>query len=102
MATDLINAGIGDQGRLEFIIECIQKDKPLYNTDSKYLKEKYLQFEAKIEALSGKKKTKTLVSDEKLNNIIDDILSKPELQENNLKDITPQRKSAFKRLFSKK
>lgn len=76
MATDLINAGMGDRGRLEFILECLQKDKPLYNTDSKYLREKYDTFEAKLEILSGKKKTKTLVSDSVLDEIVDQAISK--------------------------
>jgi len=77
MATDLINAGMGDKGRLEFILECLQKDKPLYNTDSKYLREKYDTFETKLEMLSGKKKTsKTLVSDSALDKIVDQAISK--------------------------
>lgn len=33
----LLDANIGDAGRLEFIRECIQKDKSLYNSDRSYL-----------------------------------------------------------------
>jgi len=101
MATDLINAGMGDKGRLEFILECLQKDKPLYNTDSKYLREKYDTFEAKLEILSGKKKTgKTLVSDSTLDKIVDQAISK----ENSSKILSSQNKekSFFARLFSKR
>jgi len=100
MATDLINAGMGDRGRLEFILECLQKDKPLYNTDSKYLREKYDTFEAKLEILSGKKKTKTLVSDSVLDEIVDQAISK----ENSSKILSSQskEKSFFARLFAKR
>ena len=36
----LIELGIGDTGRLQSILERIQKNKPLYNSDKKYLQEK--------------------------------------------------------------
>ncbi len=99
MATDLLNAGMGDRGRLEFILECIQKDKPIYNTDERYLIQKYETFEAKLEMLSGKKKTIPLVSDSTLDKIVDKALSKPEKDS----EIIPpkKRKSFFDRLFRK-
>lgn len=34
---NLLDAGIGDSGRLGFIRESLQSDKPLYNTDKKFL-----------------------------------------------------------------
>src|SRR3990172_9307572 len=34
---ELIKLGIGDSGRLQFIIETLQKGKPLYKSDKKYL-----------------------------------------------------------------
>src|SRR3990170_2588711 len=37
---ELIKLGIGDSGRLQFIIETLQKGKPLYKSDKKYLNEK--------------------------------------------------------------
>ncbi len=99
MATDLLNAGIGDKGRLEFILECIEKNKPLYNTDERYLIQKYETFEKKLETLSGKKKTKKIISDDTLDEIVDKALSKPERDS----EIIPpkKRKSFFGRLFRK-
>ncbi len=99
MATDLINAGMGDIGRLEFILECLHKNKPLYNTDSKYLREKYDTFQTKLEILSGKKKTaKTLLSDNTLDEIVDKALSKPA---KDTEYIMPKKKSFFARMFRK-
>ena len=37
---ELIKLGIGDSGRLQFINETLQKRKPLYKSDKKYLSEK--------------------------------------------------------------
>ena len=37
---ELIKLGIGDSGRLQFINETLQKGKPLYKSDKKYLNEK--------------------------------------------------------------
>jgi hypothetical protein len=37
---ELIKLGIGDSGRLQFINETLQKRKPLYKSDKKYLNEK--------------------------------------------------------------
>jgi len=37
---ELIKLGIGDSGRLQFINETLQKGKPLYKSDQKYLNEK--------------------------------------------------------------
>jgi len=34
---DLIESGIGDSKRLDHIIDTIQKEKPLYNSDKNYL-----------------------------------------------------------------
>ena len=103
MATDLLNAGMGDAGRLKFILECIESKKTLYNTDERYLRQKYQEFETKLEILSGgkKRKPKTLVSENELDKIVDEALSK---EKNNVKTITPQRqkKSFFKRLFGRK
>ena len=102
MATDLLNAGIGDVGRLEFILECIQNKKPLYNTDEKYLRRKYREFETKLEILLGgkKKRSKTISSESELDKIVDQALSK----EKQTKMIIPQKqkKSFLKKLFGKK
>lgn len=78
MATDLLNAGMGDKGRLQFIMECLANQKQLYNTDEKYLIQKYQELETKIKILSGdkKKKSETLVSENDLNKIINNTISK--------------------------
>lgn len=103
MATDLLNAGMGDVGRLQFILECIKNKKPLYNTDEKYLRLKYMEFETKLEILSGGKKSKTLVSENDLNGIIDSIVDKAISKERQTeKYIIPSKKESFlKRLFGK-
>lgn len=51
MATDLLNSGMGDNGRLKFILECIAKDKPLYKTDIIFLETMNNKLEAKIQKL---------------------------------------------------
>ena len=80
MATDLLNSGMGDEGRLRFILECIEKNKPLYNTDRMFLESKTKQLEDKIQMLQNNtfrtekpkvNNPKTLISDEHLDAIID-------------------------------
>jgi len=53
MATDLLNAGMGDEGRLKFILSCIEKNKPLYKTDIRFLESMTNQLEWRIERLEG-------------------------------------------------
>ena len=78
MATDLLNAGMGDEGRLKFILSCIEKNKPLYKTDIRFLESMTDQLEWRIERLKGntdaKQKEKhsgTLISNKELDEIID-------------------------------
>ena len=80
MATDLLNTGMWDQGRLRFIIECIEKDKPIYKTDKAYLESINQQLEDKIQKLQGsiikttepkKNDLRALISDKDLDEIID-------------------------------
>ncbi len=78
MATDLLNAGIGDEGRLKFILSCIEKNKPLYKTDIRFLESMTDQLEQKIDRLEGntgaKQKeeySRTLISNKELDEIID-------------------------------
>jgi len=54
-----IDAGIGDTGRLQFILESLQKGKPLFKCDQKYV-------EAQI-SRQPKKKTTTNLSDHSTN-----------------------------------
>ena len=53
MATDLLNAGMGDEGRLKFILSCIEKNKSLYKTDIRFLESMTDQLEWRIERLKG-------------------------------------------------
>ena len=60
MATDLIDSGIGEEGRLEFILECIDKNKPLYKTDIRFLESLTKQLDLKIKRLDVDKKDKNI------------------------------------------
>ena len=78
MATDLLNTGMGDEGRLKFILSCIEKNKPLYKTDIIFLESMTDQLEQRIERLKGNTGTKqketpsrTLISNKELDEIID-------------------------------
>ncbi|MCH7561608.1 MAG: hypothetical protein IIC67_09650, partial [Thaumarchaeota archaeon] len=78
MATDLLNAGIGDEGRLKFILSCIEKNKPLYKTDIRFLESMTDHLEWRLERLKGNTDTKqkekdsrTLISNKELDEIID-------------------------------
>ena len=78
MATDLLNAGMGDEGRLKFILSCIEKNKPLYKTDIRFLESMTDQLEWRIERLKGntdakqkEKDSRTLISNKELDEIID-------------------------------
>lgn len=102
MAMDLLNSGMGDEGRLRFILECIAKNKPLYKTDMMFLESMNNKLEYKIKTLTKDDKkqevySKTLVSDKELDEIIDKKNAK------NTGKITPTRKkrSLFARIFSR-
>ena len=95
-----------DQGRLRFILECIENNKPIYKTDKVYLESINKQLEDKMQKLQGsivktteskKNNLKTLLSDEDLDNIIDKQKLKP------VKVNTPKRKnkSFITKLFSR-
>ncbi len=78
MATDLLNAGMGDEGRLKFILSCIEKNKPLYKTDIRFLESMTDRLEWRIERLKGntdakqkEKHSRTLISNKELDEIID-------------------------------
>jgi len=78
MAIDLLNTGMGDEGRLKFILSCIQKNQPLYKTDMKFLESLTNQLEQRIERLKGNTNAKqkenhsrTLISNKELDEIID-------------------------------
>jgi len=103
MAMDLLNSGMGDEGRLRFILECIANNKPLYKTDMIFLESMNNQLEQKIKNLKGsdqkqeKSHPKTLISEEQLDRILDENASK------NTERIIPARKkrSIFARIFSR-
>ncbi len=78
MATDLLNTGMGDEGRLKFILSCIEKNKPLYKTDIIFLESMTDQLEQRIARLKGntdakqeEKHSRTLISNKELDEIID-------------------------------
>ena len=78
MAIDLLNTGMGDEGRLKFILSCIEKNQPLYKTDIKFLESLTDQLEQRIERLKGNTNAKqkedhsrTLISNKELDEIID-------------------------------
>ena len=104
MATDLLNTGLGDEGRLKFILSCIEKNKPLYKTDIRFLESMTDQLEQRIQRLQGNTDAKqkendsrTLISNKELDEIIDGKNAK------STEMYTPVRKksSFLARLFSK-
>ncbi len=104
MATDLLNTGMGDEGRLKFILSCIEKNKPLYKTDIIFLESMTDQLEQRIERLKGntdakqeEKHSRTLISNKELDEIIDRKDAK------STEEYTPVRKksSFLARLFSR-
>jgi len=106
MAIDLLNTGMWDQGRLRFILECIEKNKPIYKTDKAYLESMNEQLENKIQKLQGsvvkttklkKNNSNTLISDKDLDDILDKQRSKT------VKTSIPirKKKSFFTKLFSR-
>ena len=113
MATDLLNSGIGDVGRLKFILECIANNKPLYKTDKIFLKYMSDVLELKIQRLQStsritdeiqEKNTRTLISDECLDEYLDKVISRENIKTAEMKQsILPitKKKSFFKRLFLK-
>ena len=103
MAIDLLNTGMGDEGRLKFILSCIEKNQPLYKTDIRFLESMTDHLEWRIQRLKGntdaKQKEahfKTLISNKELDEIID-------RKDAERIEYTPVRKkrSFLARLFSK-
>ena len=108
MAMDLLNSGMGDEGRLRFILECFAKNKPLYNTDMMFLESMNNQLELKIQRLqvntskAAKPKEKhpqILLSDEHLDRHLDKMSSRNSKKVKEYQII--QKKSFLARLFSR-
>ena len=104
MATDLLNAGIGDEGRLKFILSCIEKNTPLYKTDMIFLESMTDQLEWRIERLKGntdakqkEKDSRTLISDIELDEIID----RKNAESTDMYTPVRKKSSFLARLFSK-
>ena len=104
MATDLLNTGMWDQGRLRFILECVEQNKPIYKTDRIYLESMTKQLEDKLHKLKGstvkiikpkENTSRTLISDKILDEIIDKKYSKI------VNDPIRKKKSFLTRLFSR-
>lgn len=110
MVTDLIDAGVGDTGRLEFILQCLDKNKPLYKTDMIFLESLSNQLDSKLERLQKPKPTtetkpeiipsRTLLSDEHLDKHLDKLDS--EKSKKMQKPEIIQKKSFFRKIFSRK
>ncbi|QLH06429.1 hypothetical protein [Nitrosopumilus ureiphilus] len=105
MATDLLNSGMGDEGRLRFILECIEKNRPLYKTDRVFLESMTEQLEHRIRRLQGntvkttkpkESSHKTLISDE----VLDEIISKQNTKTEKIPTYV-KKKSFFAKLFSR-
>jgi hypothetical protein len=104
MATDLLNTGMWDQGRLKFILECVEQNKSIYKTDKIYLESMTQQLEDKIHKLKQstvkitkpKENTlKTLIS----NKTLDDIIDKKNLKTVDVPIPARKKKSFLTRLF---
>ena len=106
---------IEEEDRLEFILNCIDKNKPLYKTDIKFLESLTRQLDLKVKKLDGCKnidkkvqdcthipKT-TLLSDEFLDKHLDKIESKKsaKIQRDIMIPREEKEKSFFRRIFSK-
>jgi len=112
MAMDLLNSGMGDNGRLRFILECIAKNKPLYKTDMIFLESASSQLELKIQRLqentsrSIKPQEKhhhlrtTLISDEQLEKHIEKIIDEDNSKKTTTHNVI-RKKSFLARLFSR-
>ncbi len=106
MATDLLDSGMGDAGRLGFILECIKKEKPLYRTDMMYLESKSTQLDDKIQKLQDNtvkpakhatNDSKPLISDKDL----DEILDRQNARNANSITHVKKKKSLIARIFSR-
>ena len=104
MATDLLNAGMGDEGRLKFILSCIEKNKPLYKTDIRFLESMTDRLEWRIERLKGntdakqkEKHSRTLISNKELDEIID----RKEAESTEMYTPVRKKSSFLARLFSR-
>ncbi len=56
---NIIECGIGDSGRLHYILNCIQKNKSLYSSDQKYIDEKIAIFKKRFSEKIIKKQSIT-------------------------------------------
>ena len=104
MATDLLNTGMGDEGRLKFILSCIEQNKPLYKTDIRFLESMTDQLEQRVERLKGntdskqkEKYPRTLISNKELDEIID----RKDIESTEMYTPVRKKSSFLARLFSR-
>ena len=94
------------EGRLQFILECIDKDRPPYKTDIKFLETSTKQLDQKIKMLQNnthvistsskqKKHPKTLLSDEYL----DEIIARKNTKITKIDKLPTRKKKSFLRLL---
>ena len=93
---------------MQFILQCIDKNKPLYKTDIKFLESLTKQLDLKIKKLDTSQKNhttkhpKTLLSDEFLDKHLDKIeLEKSSKIQSHTMPTREKRKSFLRRIFSK-
>lgn len=111
---DLIDSGMVDMGRNEFILNSLQNGKKLYNTDAKYLENQTQKLNDKIISLQSTKKipkravTTAALSDKEIDEILErqDRLSAAAATAVNTDmsiDVIPKPtlKSKFKKIFRK-
>jgi len=108
-AEDLLNSGMGDLGRNEFILDSLKNGKKLYNTDIKYLQTMTQKLDDKIASLYSQTKSKTrisneatIISDKEIDKILEKqykLAKKTDMPQNITHNTSL--KSRFKKLFLK-
>ena len=104
MATDLLNTGMGDEGRLKFILSCIEKNNPLYKTDIRFLESMTDQLEQRIQRLQGNTDTKQKEKDSRTlisNKELDEIIDRKDTESTEMYAAVRKKSSFLARLFSR-
>jgi len=107
---DLLNSGIGDLGRNEFILDSLKNGKKLYNTDIKYLQTMTQKLDEKIASLYSQTKlsktrisNETIISDKEIDKILERqnklLVKKTDIPQNISYKISLR--SKFKMMFSR-
>ena len=65
MILDLQDAKIGDVKRLEYILDRIKNDRPIYNSDEQYMRENFIRLRWELEHKSDNNPEQPSISDTK-------------------------------------